>query len=44
MSLHADTDTLARLAAVIESRKPANGGDPEKAMWPACCTKGPTPS
>ena len=23
-----DTDTLARLAAVIESRKPAQGGDP----------------
>jgi phosphoribosyl-ATP pyrophosphohydrolase len=23
-------DTLARLAAVIESRKPANGGDPDK--------------
>jgi phosphoribosyl-ATP pyrophosphohydrolase len=23
-----DYDTLARLAAVIESRKPANGGDP----------------
>jgi phosphoribosyl-ATP pyrophosphohydrolase len=23
-----DTDTLARLAAVIESRKPAHGGDP----------------
>ncbi len=23
-------DTLARLAAVIESRKPANGGDADK--------------
>ena len=23
-------DTLARLAAVLESRKPAAGGDPEK--------------
>ena len=23
-------DTLARLAAVLESRKPANGGDPDK--------------
>ena len=27
MSSH---DSLARLAAVIESRKPANGGDPDK--------------
>lgn len=26
----ATTDTLNRLAAVLESRKPANGGDPEK--------------
>jgi phosphoribosyl-ATP pyrophosphohydrolase len=34
---------LARLAAVIESRKVANGGDPEKAMSRACCTRGPTP-
>ncbi len=25
-----DDDALARLAAVIESRKPANGGDPDK--------------
>ncbi len=25
---HTGTDSLARLAAVIESRKPANGGDP----------------
>ena len=24
------TDSLARLAAVIETRKPANGGDPDK--------------
>ncbi len=30
---------LARLAAVIESRKTVNGGDPEKAMWRACCIK-----
>jgi phosphoribosyl-ATP pyrophosphohydrolase len=35
------TDALARLAAVIESRKPANGGDPEKVMWRDCSTKAP---
>jgi len=38
----AAADILARLAAVIESRKPAHGGDPEKATSHACCTRGPT--
>jgi len=35
------TDTLARLAAVIESRKPANGGDPEKSYVARLLHKGP---
>ena len=30
MNAPTSTDTLARLAAVIDSRKPAQGGDPEK--------------
>jgi phosphoribosyl-ATP pyrophosphohydrolase len=34
-------DTLARLAAVIESRKPANGGDPEKSYVSRLLHKGP---
>ena len=35
------TDTLARLAAVIESRKPAQGGDPEKSYVARLLHKGP---
>lgn len=34
-------DSLARLAAVIESRKPANGGDPEKSYVARLLHKGP---
>jgi phosphoribosyl-ATP pyrophosphohydrolase len=34
-------DTLARLAAVIESRKPANGGDAEKSYVSRLLHKGP---
>ncbi len=34
-------DTLARLAAVLESRKPANGGDPEKSYVARLLHKGP---
>jgi phosphoribosyl-ATP pyrophosphohydrolase len=34
-------DSLARLAAVIESRKPANGGDPEKSYVSRLLHKGP---
>ncbi len=36
-----DTDSLARLAAVIESRKQANGGDPEKSYVARLLHKGP---
>lgn len=35
------TDTLDRLAAVIESRKPENGGDPEKSYVARLLHKGP---
>jgi phosphoribosyl-ATP pyrophosphohydrolase len=35
------TDTLQRLAAVIESRKPASGGDPEKSYVARLLHKGP---
>jgi phosphoribosyl-ATP pyrophosphohydrolase len=35
------SDTLARLAAVIESRKVANGGDPEKSYVARLLHKGP---
>ncbi|MEY2802540.1 MAG: Phosphoribosyl-ATP pyrophosphatase [Pseudomonadota bacterium] len=35
------TDSLARLAAIIESRKPANGGDPEKSYVARLLNKGP---
>ena len=35
-----DTDALARLAAVIESRKPANGGDPDKSYVARLSAKG----
>jgi phosphoribosyl-ATP pyrophosphohydrolase len=34
-------DTLQRLADVIESRKPANGGDPEKSYVSRLLHKGP---
>ena len=34
-------DTLARLAAVLESRKIANGGDPEKSYVARLLAKGP---
>jgi len=34
-------DALARLAAVIESRKPAHGGDPEKSYVSRLLYKGP---
>lgn len=34
-------DTLARLAAVIEGRKPANGGNPETSYVARLLTKGP---
>ena len=37
----ASQDALARLAAVIESRKPANGGDPEKSYVSRLLHKGP---
>lgn len=37
----ATTDTLDRLAAVIESRKPAHGGDPEKSYVARLLHKGP---
>ncbi len=33
-------DTLQRLSAIIESRKPANGGDPEKSYVARLLTKG----
>lgn len=35
------TDDLARLAAVIESRKPAHGGDPDKSYVARLLHKGP---
>ena len=34
-------DSLARLAAVIESRKPANGGDPQTSYVSRLLHKGP---
>ena len=34
-------DSLARLAAVIESRKPAQGGDPDKSYVARLLHKGP---
>jgi len=36
-----DTDSLARLAAVIESRKPAHGGDPQASYVARLFHKGP---
>lgn len=35
------TDTLMRLAEVLESRKPANGGDPEASYVARLLHKGP---
>ncbi|MFT4190490.1 MAG: phosphoribosyl-ATP diphosphatase [Comamonas sp.] len=35
------TDSLARLAAVLETRKPAHGGDPEKSYVSRLLHKGP---
>lgn len=35
------SETLERLDAVIESRKPAHGGDPEKSYVARLFTKGP---
>jgi len=37
----ASNDSLARLAAIIESRKPANGGDPERSYVARLLHKGP---
>jgi phosphoribosyl-ATP pyrophosphohydrolase len=37
---HAMSDTLKRLANVIESRKPANGGDPDKSYVARLFSKG----
>ena len=37
----ASNDSLARLAAVIESRKPATGGDPERSYVARLLHKGP---
>ncbi|HMS04699.1 MAG TPA: phosphoribosyl-ATP diphosphatase [Burkholderiaceae bacterium] len=39
--MNAPSDTLARLAAVIESRKIAHGGDPEKSYVARLLAKGP---
>jgi len=39
--MSAPTDTLQRLAAVIESRKPAQGGDPDKSYVARLLHKGP---
>lgn len=36
-----DADTLARLADVIEGRKPANGGDPEASYVARLLARGP---
>ena len=41
MSSSPSQDALARLAAVIESRKPAHGGDPEKSYVARLLAKGP---
>lgn len=38
---HSSEGALARLAAVIESRKAANGGDPEKSYVARLLHKGP---
>ena len=41
MSPMASNDSLTRLAAVIEARKPANGGDPEASYVARLLHKGP---
>ncbi len=41
MSDLSSTDVLDRLAAVLESRKPANGGDPDKSYVARLLHKGP---
>ena len=41
MSPMSSTDSLDRLAAVIESRKPAHGGDPDKSYVARLLHKGP---
>lgn len=41
MTSMSSTDALARLAAVIENRKPVNGGDPEKSYVARLLHKGP---
>ena len=41
MSAPNSSDTLARLAAIIETRKVANGGDPEKSYVARLLHKGP---
>ena len=41
MSAMSSNDSLARLAAVIESRKPANGGDPQASYVARLLHKGP---
>ena len=41
MSAMSSNDDLARLAAVIESRKPEQGGDPEKSYVARLLHKGP---
>ncbi|MEY2809490.1 MAG: hypothetical protein RLZ66_1001 [Pseudomonadota bacterium] len=41
MNAPTSTDTLARLAAVIDSRKPSAGGDPEKSYVARLLHKGP---
>jgi phosphoribosyl-ATP pyrophosphohydrolase len=38
---NATTDTLSDLARVLETRKPANGGDPEKSYVARLLAKGP---
>jgi phosphoribosyl-ATP pyrophosphohydrolase len=41
MTLMSSNDSLARLAAVIESRKPARGGDADKSYVARLLHKGP---
>ncbi len=41
MTSMTETDALARLAAVVQSRKPANGGDPETSYVARLLHKGP---
>jgi phosphoribosyl-ATP pyrophosphohydrolase len=43
MSALNTSDTLARLAAIIETRKVANGGDPESSYVARLLHKGPYP-